>query len=285
MHGFRLGWIVLIAAACGPKIAVDDGSGSGTDSSGDVGEVGDVGEGSSTPPSTTTNSPQPTSTSSSGPDPSASETAPVTVTTYDSATGGEPQPGVDCSEDAECASGHCYVVGILGGVCGECTSDEDCPDGGCTPPNPLAVPPEPSVCNTGTLGDGCDSDAVCEGILYCATVIDIPGVIVVNTCSQCRGDFDCSAGQLCSPMSDITSFSGVKLCVDPGSQPLGASCDQQGSGDQACTTGHCATADVMGLLQVGVCSECETDMDCPLDTQCHPPEVDLSQGYLPGYCQ
>lgn len=194
-----------------------------------------------------------------------------------------PQPdGSMCQESCECGSDACFVLGPLGGLCGECIVDADCPDGGCTIPNPLSEPPEGAVCNDGSLGGGCQTDAACQDPLICVTVIDIPGILTSVTCSECEADADCVAG-LCSPDYEIQALSGHWICVDVGSVPNGGACDFLGSGDAACASGHCAIGDLLGVTQIGVCGECEDDGDCGVGI-CEPPVVDLMSGLSPSIC-
>jgi Cys-rich repeat protein len=189
--------------------------------------------------------------------------------------------GAACEDGSQCASGSCYSAGLLGGICGECESDADCAGGGCTLPNPLDG--TPSVCNDGSLGDGCESDAVCMPELDCATVFDVPGVITLSTCSECQTDLDCG-GQLCAPTYDVGAFEGSWSCVDAGSVPDDGGCDLNGSGDEQCASGACGTADVMGLLQVGVCGECLVDGDCAPGETCEPASIDLAGGATGASC-
>lgn len=170
--------------------------------------------------------------------------------------------GTSCTDDDECRSGHCFVLGILGGVCGECELDEDCAGGGCSLPDPFAEPPAGSTCNDGGSGDGCMSDAVCAGELVCVQLFVLEGVLTTSTCGECHDDGDCSGGTLCAPDLDPATFGGATHCVAPGSLANGHTCDFTGSGDASCDSGHCAVANVMNLLELGVCSECEDDGDC-----------------------
>jgi Cys-rich repeat protein len=188
----------------------------------------------------------------------------------------EPQPnGSECNSNEECESGMCFHVSILGGLCGECLVDDDCPDGGCSIPNPLSDPPQGATCNNGEQGGGCMSDDVCVDDLTCEVILDIPGIFTASTCSQCETDGDCGDGQLCSPAYDIPNLSGARVCVDPGTVANGEGCDHTGSGDDACESGFCHEYDVMGFLTLGVCGECKVDADCEDGEVCNDPDVDL----------
>ena len=92
--------------------------------------------------------------------------------------------GASCTSAGECLSGNCYLVPFLGGYCGECNEDADCPDGGCTPPNPFDN--GGSTCNMGEAGGGCESDEVCMDGLSCGTVLDLLGLITISTCGECE---------------------------------------------------------------------------------------------------
>lgn len=293
-----LRWCVVVSViGCGPAV--------------DVGEGGDTDDPSSSgsDPSTTASTTATTVVTSVGTDPSTSGPAtsgPGTVSATDPSTatvttepgtgtftttasttdptGGELPDGEPCEDDQQCASGHCFVVGIFGGICGECVTDSDCDGGGCTPPNPIAVPPAPSTCNDGAFGDGCMSDEVCDDGLRCATVLEVPGVITASTCSECASDGECDAGQLCAPDISVQGLTGVYRCVEAGTLANGQSCDFATSGDESCVSGYCAVADVMGLLSIGVCSGCEVDAQCMLAQECEPPQVDLELGLIPGGC-
>jgi hypothetical protein len=232
----------------------------------------------------------------SGSDPSGGPQS-TTVSDASSSSGWDPEPtsltdtggvpddlGEQCQSNADCDSGMCFLAGILGGICSECLTDADC-EWGCGLPNPLAKPPEWAACTDGGLGGGCMSDAACVGTLQCALV---PGVLSVSTCSECETDGDCSGSYLCSPNIDVATLGGNLECVAPGSRSLGSFCQVGGSGDEACGSGHCGVADVMGLLEFGVCSECSNvdfpDEGCSLGQTCTDPEVNLDGTVTPGEC-
>jgi hypothetical protein len=288
-----MAWVLAlgVVAACGPKVLLDEETDAGetvpldTEAGDTVASTANPSTSSSpttgaTTASTGTTSGGPVPTTENPSDPTMSGTV-GTVSTSAGTTGpGDGPDGEQCMLDAECMSGFCYVVGILGGVCGECNSDDDCPTGGCSPPNPLTG--QGSVCNDGNYGEGCDSDDVCVGSLVCATIIDIPGIITESTCSQCRTDADCPG--YCSPEYDIPNFTGAWRCVAPLEVPIGEGCDHTGTGDLACSTGICAAADIMGILEIGVCSECETAGDCLFGEMCQGAGVDLDVGLTPGTC-
>ncbi len=196
-----------------------------------------------------------------------------------SSGGGEPKPdGANCMDNAECESGMCFYIELIGGVCGECLSDADCPAGGCSLPNPLATPPVGAHCNMGEEGQGCMTDEVCQDGLFCATILEVPGIFTAATCSQCLTDADCTDGMLCQPTYDVLNISGERTCVMPGTVPNGQGCDFAGAGDMACMSGVCAMVDIMMLLQLGVCGDCEVDADCTMPEVCLDPDIDIMTG-------
>ena len=195
----------------------------------------------------------------------------------------EPQPnGSTCTENEECISNFCFVVQFLGGICGECLMDSDCDGGGCSLPNPIAMPPVGAVCNDGGPGEGCMTSDVCQDGLVCASIINVPGILEANTCSECTMDSDCDKGLLCSPTYDVLNISGQKTCVEPMMVQNGEGCDFAGSGDMACMSGICSAINIMDLLMVGVCGECEVDADCdvPGGEVCLPADVDTTTGVV-----
>lgn len=263
---------LLALPACSGDDKNDSNGSSGSDSDGTDGTDSDT-------------------TATAGTDSSSGGTASGTSTTDGTATSGgsttgvvEPQPdGASCAGPDECESGKCFLVPVLGGICGECESDADCPDGGCTIPNPLAQPPIGSSCNDGSNGGGCMSDDVCDSGV-CALIIDVSGILTVSTCSECKEDAECGDGQFCQPTVDVGNLSGEKVCVDPGTKPDGEACeDWDATGDEACTN-YCDPADIMGLAEVGVCGECDvaTNEGCAQGETCNPPQVDLGSGVLTG---
>lgn len=212
---------------------------------------------------------------------SASTTEDPATGTGEESTGEPPEPmpnGASCEVNEECISGFCYFISILGGICGECNADTDCPEGGCSLPNPLAMPPVGATCNMGEPGAGCMSDEICQDGYTCETILEVPGILEALTCSECETDADCDPGLLCSPTYDILNISGQKVCVEPGAVVNGEGCDHLGTGDMACMSGLCATVDIMMLLQLGVCGDCEVDADCTPPDVCLPADIDIMTG-------
>jgi hypothetical protein len=72
-------------------------------------------------------------------------------------------------------------------------------------------------------------------------------------------------------------FQGYLACMDPGSVPNGGGCPLDGfTGDgEVCQSGLCGVADVFGIVPIGVCGECLTDMDCMAMATCTPPVADM----------
>ncbi|WP_157595592.1 hypothetical protein [Plesiocystis pacifica] len=187
--------------------------------------------------------------------------------------------GSECTNGNECLSGECYLLPFLGGQCGECDEDDDCPDGGCTIPNPFDA--NGSICNEGEVGGGCESDEVCQDGLSCGTVLDLLGLITISTCGNCATNDDCTDGQICEPVVIVEEFSGINDCIDPGTLEQDAYCDLMGDGDAACASGICSPVNIMNLAEVGACGACVTDDDCGGGT-CQEGGLDLENGALLG---
>lgn len=200
----------------------------------------------------------------------------------------------ECTDKSGCGceSGKCFVVPALGGFCGECIADADCDGGGCTVPNPIDG--IGATCNTGQPGEGCMSDAVCAdpANALCGTLLNVPGILNVSTCGQCKANADCADPALpnCTPTYDVDNFKGKLDCVADASveNNFGCSLEDDGgvpAGNKACVSGFCGEASVMGLLKLGICGECNSDADCGNGT-CTDPSVDLNSGMLVGsVCQ
>lgn len=191
-----------------------------------------------------------------------------------------------------CDTEKCFVVPALGGFCGECLTDEDCAavtGGGCSVPNPIAG--IGATCNMGGAGEGCMSDAVCVDPANgtCGVLLQVPGIITVATCGQCQVNADCTDPALanCTPTYIVEDFKGKLDCVADASVENNFGCsleqiDGAPAGNKACKSGFCGEASVMGLLKLGICGECNSDMDCPMGMQCTDPQVDLESGALVG---
>lgn len=214
----------------------------------------------------------------------AEESTTADESTTESSTDGNgfPDDGTSCTSDDECMSNNCYLVPFLGGTCGECNEDADCPDGGCTAPN--VFDSGIAVCNVGEFGGGCETTSVCMPGLVCANVLDLLGLIQITTCGECDSSSDCSNGQICAPVASIEEFGGANECIAPGSLPQDAYCLLDGNGDQACND-LCSTVDMQGLAEIGACGECNTDGDCG-GGNCIAGEFDVDTAVLTGsICQ
>lgn len=263
----------------------DDTSTSATDSSSTSG-TGTESD-SSTSTSTSTTGGTETSTTDST---STSTTSDTTATTSTSTTGVMDLPdGSMCTADAECASMSCYLVPLLGGLCGECKVDSDCNGGGCTIPNPLAG--VGATCNKGGSGEGCMSDEVCvdPNAPFCGTVLDASPIIKVLTCGECKTNADCMDAKApnCSPDISVADFNGLLSCVADNSVPNDTACslakDGGGTaGDKACESGKCTTATLEGVVKIGICGTCFTDDDCDGGKKCVAAAVDTNSGDLKG---
>ncbi len=219
------------------------------------------------------------------------ETDPTDTTVTATGVVGEPKAdGENCTTDAECISERCFVIIGLGGLCGECTTDADCDGGGCSLPNPLVSPAQGSTCNTGGLGEGCETAEICADASHvCATVIDADPLIVSKTCSECETSADCAKDTYCNTSIDIANISGQKTCVPLGSVADGEFCDPtaDGDGDLACAN-HCSVTTVMGIADVGVCGPCRgtgaESEGCLEGEVCVEPSVDIDATIVPSAC-
>lgn len=182
--------------------------------------------------------------------------------------------GDQCMTDAECAEDlFCNGIQGFGGVCSECASDADCPDGS----NCTISADGWFACGDGSLGQMCESDASCAGDLFCAELVDLGGLFNGNFCSECAEDGHCPDGQLCAPQlefMDLMNIGGQRACIDPGTHPQDSLCDHEANGDEQCE-GFCTVADLMGFIQLGLCGECETDDDCEAPQTCMPAVLDF----------
>lgn len=252
-----LGCFATLTSACSTEAPANDDASETTAASGTAAET-DTNE-----PSDTSDSASPSETDDGGN--FISDEGPGTT------EGGDGDLGAQCSDDSNCADGLvCNGVPGFGGVCSDCSSDADCPGGNCTFNGGYFA------CGDGSLGQMCESDAACGDELYCAEVVNLGGLVNGNFCSECKDDSQCTDGQLCAPIVQFTGlddFSGQRSCIDPGTAPNNQLCDADGSGDEQCE-GYCTTADIMGLIVIGVCGECETDAECDGGT-CAPAMVGL----------
>lgn len=244
----------------------------------------------STGPDTPTTTAGSQSGSESGGDPTT-----TTATTGEACADPEGQPNDAVCKDTSncgCASEKCFIVPFFNGFCGECLVDADCDGGGCSVPNPIAM--KGSTCNKGEPGAGCETSDVCSdpanGI--CGKLLDVPGIITVSTCGQCASNADCVDPALanCTPTYDVENFSGQYVCVADASVPQDGGCNLEPDamdnpiGNKACMSGFCGTADVMGILFLGVCGECNSDDDCKAmgKQTCTAAVVDLNAAALVG---
>lgn len=220
--------------------------------------------------------------------------ATITVGDTEGATGEPVDPvenGEMCTTNEQCISGQCFVITGLGGYCGECLGDADCEGGGCSLPNPLAMPPVGATCNMGGLGEGCETADVCvDPDHVCALIIDAAPLVQASTCSECNTTADCTGDQVCGLSIDVANISGQKTCVDPGTVPDGDFCDiAADDADASCLeTSFCASASLMGFVEFGVCSPCKGEgaasEGCDAGFSCIPPDVGLDNVVIPAMC-
>ncbi|MEM6295622.1 MAG: hypothetical protein AAGA54_30395 [Myxococcota bacterium] len=288
------GWVIGLALgvmACGNAVDVtaDTEGGSSSSSSGDVATTA----GAATTDASTTGAPT-TETTTAG----EATTAPPT-TDGDSTSGdddggfimpetgadggGEPGPnGAQCAGDMECESGFCYTIPTAGGVCSECLVDQDCETGTCSI-DAVGY----AICTDGAQGVQCNTDEGCMGDLVCTELIDTGGIFNASFCSECGPSAPCAGGQFCVPEYDLANFAGSFVCADAGAVENGQGCPLEGGNGvgEACASGFCGVASLMGFAELGVCGECIGDEDCLEPGQsCVGPELGMG-GLVPAVCE
>lgn len=201
--------------------------------------------------------------------------------------------GGTCMDPCDCASGRCFAIS-LGSACSECTSDVQCMAAGepGTCSADFTLDPPYARCTGGELGVMCQlGSGGCQAGLVCAQVIDTMGLLPDYFCSECATTADCPPAETCVPVVEyggLAISSGSLQCVAPGSLADGALCpllpDGSGNGG-VCASGRCAVTDVagLGIVQIGVCSPCAGDEDCPAGTACQGASVD-ENGTVPAAC-
>lgn len=273
-------WIVF--TGCAAEAGSDAGSGSGTSSASDGGTFQPQTTGMTTAATSTTTSATSSSTSVG---PEGTSTTDVVdsgsfIAPPDGSSGGPGPNGADCTDPSQCVSGFCVdVPGPGDGVCSECNMDADCDMGTCS----FDFQAGYKLCTDGALGDGCDSDEGCAGPLVCTTLYGDAGP---HRCSECSATTPCAEGTTCSPTIGNSAFQGWLACVAPASVELGDGCPVvDGVGDgSVCVSGACGIATaMMGMLQIGICSECDDDTDCLAPATCQAPSLSMMM-VTPGSC-
>jgi hypothetical protein len=283
--------LVLVAPLlCG--CFVDGGPGDATDG---AGSTAGTTQGQSTTSVSVSDPTTPTLTEVTG-EPTGATDPGTTSTTGDPTTATCSDPilqAIDgmCNDQSGCgcASGHCFIIPTVGGLCGQCLGDADCNSGGCTLPSPSAM--RGTRCNRGEPGAGCETDAVCTDpqAPRCGELYGVPSLLTVRTCGACTSGADCFVDKpYCSPTYDFLNLGGQFVCVAEKSLAVDQPCslvveNNVPVGDTTCTTGICSQASYQGLFLVGVCGTCKADTDCMVDGQvCSPASVDVMTGVLTG---
>lgn len=247
----------MFLVACGPASSAD------TDDEGSTGAASTSGGTTSGPVATTaldTTGGGPIATSTTGGGSSSSDGG--FIPRPDMGGPVDPLPnGEQCERADDCESGACYLFPGAGvGLCSDCETDADCMiDGG---PGTCGFDASPwAVCTDGSAGQICMSDEACMGELVCAELF--PGN-PFTTCGECTTAANCMQTQLC-----ILGDSGGTECIDPGTVENGGFCT--GPDDGACMSGHCTSAQFMGMdVGLFLCGECSEDMDCDPGQVCMP---------------
>ena len=161
---------------------------------------------------------------------------------YYTCQGGDGELGDPCTDGTECASGFCKEE-----VCSECEEDSDC-DGALTCEENTDLGYYICLGGTGGLGTICTESADCASG-YCYETDVGP-----DLCSECETQDDCPGEQVCRMNLGET----YATCQDTGG--LGDPCTDGGD----CESGYCYERPMVD----DVCSECETNTDCPTNQVC-----------------
>jgi hypothetical protein len=192
--------------------------------------------------------------------------------------------GSPCGDGSVCASGKCYRFGDVAGFCGQCDDDADCPTGyGCNPPQP-GPDNAGSVCRAGALGDGCQTTAICNTGMTCASVAQSNSGFAVKGCSTCGDPTPaCGSGKTCVPVVNWDQGKAYRTCVNVGSVALGGLCDVASD----CTTGVCAPFAFPDGSTVRVCSECLNNAACGAGEVCSGVTLnfDHANPFQPAVCE
>lgn len=186
---------------------------------------------------------------------------------------------IPCATDADCPSGDCLV----GGVCGECMFDSQCPGKTICYKDEGAAFNEPGTCSFPCIPEEyCGSDSECPSGHFCCQPndcncndcsspintgqndvgVDVPELR--GTCKTgCRNSFECIPGEVCrnnkcyrtcQNCNQLTEECYDGICVYVGFKCV--STDDCESG-RYCVDGYCE-----------VDNRCEADADCGQDGHC-----------------
>jgi hypothetical protein len=186
-----------------------------------------------------------------------------TTTDPTTETGDLKANGEECESGEECQGHYCTEMRVQGGmtkmVCSECLSDESCQGDAlglnCVTDR-MTDPEKPyKKCSTGELGESCQSDAGCAGMICRLT--ETPGG-TRGTCGECHDDKECQdsgAGKACTNKDN-----GGVVYPQCSAGALGEACE----GDDSCESGICG--EIQGGGPQGTtkrCSMCRgEDKEC-----------------------
>ncbi len=275
--------VFAVTACRGEDGTTSDGGSTGTTDAGTTTDVPTTTVPTTTDTTTdgTTTAVEPTTTDDLPTTTTNNSNAFLTMTASESDTNNdEPQPnGAACTSDDDCISMNCFISPLAPdmGICAVCNEDQDCVDAGTGISCSADLLGGEITCSDGSLGDQCMSQAACQEGLVCDAVIEVPiPGILPDTCGECGDSGDCEGDDICSPEIDMMTFSGAKVCVAPGSVPNNQLCPKGPEGNDACSSGHCGSATIMGIVEVFICGECTTDDDCEPGQTCTPAEASMS---------
>ena len=200
------------------------------------------------------------------------------MTTPDAGTGGTLPIGEPCTQNGQCLSNQCRILGFPSGYCTQtCTSDAQCgagatcgfdpsnsnariclktcpqggSTGGCRPGYVCESRATPSTSSAAACVPGCTSPATCGSATTCDTRGFCCGANGYACCNgnSCEAGLGCDGDGYCKPMLGN----------------IGAACTQNAQ----CQSNNCLPQQSGGAWSGGVCTQnCSASMQCPQGSRC-----------------
>ncbi len=197
-------------------------------------------------------------------------------TQADAGSGGTLQVGEPCTQNGQCLSNQCRILGFPSGYCTQsCTSNAQCGAGAVCGVDPIEGTGRICLktCPQGGQTSGCRSGYVCEsratatGVAAC-----LPGCTSPATCgsaTSCDGRGFCCGAEGFACCNGSSCEAGLGCDTDGYCRPMlgdiGAACTQ----DAQCQSANCLPQQSGGGWTGGVCTQsCSSTSSCPAGSRC-----------------